>query len=400
MLRILSLAPALFAMTLVGVPSAGAAGGSELAGPNNRFGIELFRTLHENERNTFISPASVAICLQAVAEASRGETRRELVETLHLGGLAVGEAVRATLDELHSRDDVVLKIANSLWTDPAKIMLNEEYVEEMERQFDADVRSASFADPAALAAINGWIDGKTEGMIPEMLDRIPPEAVAYLINAIYFKGVWAIEFDPDETTDGEFRQAAGGVRPMPLMKRTGRIRHLEDGGAQVAMLPYGEGGETAMWIILPDSIGGLESLVDSLDVAAFDRWRQGAAARKGTLVLPRFRMRYKAELNDPLIAMGIESAFDPGRADLSRLGDPRGGERLVINRALHEAVVEVNEQGTEAAAATAVEIAVTSVAPSDDFTMICDRPFLFAISDEPTGSILFLGAVHEPEALE
>lgn len=365
----------------------------ELATADNAFGLKLFKQLHKDGRNTFISPTSIAIAMQMARQGAGGDTRTEMDTAMELGSLDVPKANKDLIAELAKRDGIKLSIANSLWADPNRVTMNEEYVKEVADNFDSLARTADFSDPKTVDLINDWISGKTNKLITKMLDEIPDEAIAYLINAIYFKGDWTAKFESKNTKDADFHHADGTTETVKMMSRKAEIVYGDDDAAQFAKLPYGKDKQAAMWVVLPKAGASLDKLVKELDATKLKTWRDNAYETEGTLKLPRFKLRYKETLNDSLQALGIKKAFSG--ADFTRMGHSPLGP-IEINRVLHEAVVIVNEEGTEAAAATVVEMKAERAAP-EPFSMICDRPFLFVITDEPTGAILFIGTCYDPE---
>jgi serine protease inhibitor len=369
-----------------------------LATADNTFGIGLFKRLHKDGENTFISPTSIAICMQMARQAAGGETRAEMDTTMGLGSLDAKAANKDLIAYLTARKGVKLSIANSLWADPARISLNEEYVKEVEEYFGSGARAIDFKDPKSVDVINGWISDKTEKLITDMLDEISADAVTYLINAIYFKGEWTEKFDKAKTTDAEFHLADGTTSTVKMMSRKDDIQYGVDADAQWVKLPYGEDKQAAMWIVLPREGAKLGDTVAKLDTAKLKYWREKSWEREGTLKLPRFTMRYKEKLNESLKAAGINKAFDPAQADFTRLGETEFN-KIYISRVLHEAVVIVNEEGTEAAAATIIEMGCGgSSRPPKPWEMTCDRPFLFLITDEATSAVLFVGTCFNPES--
>jgi serine protease inhibitor len=364
----------------------------ELATADNVFGLKLFKQLHKDGQNTFISPTSIAIAMQMARQGAGGDTRIEMDTAMGIGALDVPKANKDLIAELNKRDGVQLSIANSLWADPTRVTMNEEYVKEVADNFDSLARTADFSDPKTVDMINDWISGKTNKLITNMLDKIPAEAVAYLINAIYFKGDWTAKFDKKDTKDADFHHADGTTETVKMMSRKADIVYGDDDAAQFAKLFYGKDEQAAMWVVLPKAGKSLDTLVNELDAAKLKGWRDCAFEAEGMLKLPRFKLRYKETLNESLQELGIKKAFDG--ADFKHLGDSPLGP-ISINRVLHEAVVIVNEEGTEAAAATVVEMGPDMV--TEPFVMTCDRPFLFVITDEPTGAILFIGTCYDPE---
>jgi serpin B len=370
----------------------------DLAMADNDFGFKLFKQLHKEGENTFISPTSIGVCVQMGTQAAGGETRTEMEKAMGIEKLDAKAANKDLMAELNGREGVTLNVANSLWADPKRVTLNEEYVKEVREYFDSEARALDFDDPKAKDVINGWISDKTEKLITDMLDEVPANAITYLVNAIYFKGDWTDKFDKAKTVDADFHLNDGTTKPVKLMTRKDEIVYGADDTAQFAKLPYGKDEQAAMWIVLPKEGTSLDSIVKGLDSAKLKGWRDNAYERRGTLKLPRFKLRYKETLNESLQALGMNKAFKVDEADFTRLGKSHMGP-IFIGRVLHEAVVIVNEEGTEAAAATIMEMRAGG-APPKPWEMVCDRPFLFLITDEPTGAVLFVGTCYNPETPE
>lgn len=363
---------------------------------NNHAGFDLLKRLKKDGTNTFLSPTSIGMCVHLATTAAGGATYRQMVAAMHADSVVLGKGNRALADALALDKDVTLRVANSVWSDPRTMKLNPEFADASVKFFDAEVRSVDFGDPATLGVINGWVGAKTAGKIPNLLTDVSPDTVCILVNAVYFKGAWTLEFKPSETVDADFATASGSRR-IRLMSRRDDYRYAEVEGAQVIRLPYGQDGRFAMWVALPAPGKRLDDWMGDLDRGDLAGWDRRAVEKHGTIELPRFKMRFKEELNEELMGMGIQDAFVAGKADFSTLGE-NGGRGFVINKVIHEAILEVNEKGTEAAAATA--IVMDGGAPPKPFVMRCDRPFFLAITDRVTGSVLFMGAVYEPESLE
>lgn len=368
----------------------------KLAEAHNKFGLDMFKKLHKSGENTFISPTSIAVAMQMARQGAVGTTQSEMDTAMHLDGIDVPRANKALRKELNSRDGVKLKIANSIWADPTRMNVNKEYSEEVIEFFDSEARVEDFSNPETLNVVNGWISEKTEGLIPRMLEEIQPDEVMFLINAIYFKGDWSTPFKKEHTKEGDWHSADDTIGKIQLMSHTGMIKYRSIEGHQIAKLPYGEDRKSSMLVILPKDTASMDELIESLTSGKIAEWNSKIWEQKGTLKLPRFEMKYKETLNDALKHCGIKTAFAMGKADFTHMGESPLGP-LYIGRVLHEARVIVNEEGTEAAAATIVGVAGGSAAPPKPFSMVCDRPFLFLITDEPTGAVLFMGTVYKPE---
>ncbi|MCA8913673.1 MAG: hypothetical protein KDB82_18460, partial [Planctomycetes bacterium] len=283
----------------------GSAKPADLAKADNDFGIDQFKRLHKDGENTFISPTSIATAMQMATEGARGETKAELEKALGTADIDTPEAVKGFGAELAKRDGVKLSMANSLWADPDRVTLNDEYVQNMQDYFDSAVKTADFGNPATVKAINDWIAGKTNNLIRDMLKEIPEVAVSYLINAIYFKGDWTVKFDKKKTKEADFHLAGGDTKKVKLMSRNDDIPYSEQDGVQIAKLTYGKDKKNAMWVLLPSEEKGLDQLVKDFDAATFKKWQQRTWEREGTIKLPRFKLHFKKELSDSLKAAGI-----------------------------------------------------------------------------------------------
>jgi len=254
------------------------------------------------------------------------------------------------------------------------------------------VTELDFDLPDAAATINRWVEQQTAGRIKDLIEPpIHPLTVLFLINAIYFKAEWSEPFDPDQTREIPFYLSDGSSREHPVMFREGQFRCLERDGFQAVAIPYGKTKRISIYIFLPESGQDLKSFYEQLTPESWDCWLDLFQETEAYLGLPRFKFEYEASLNDALKKMGMEIAFNDGTADFS--GMKSVPPRMFIAKVKHKTFVEVNEKGTEAAAATSVEIRKES-APA--FNMIVDRPFFFSIVDTKTGSILFMGSVTDP----
>lgn len=361
----------------------------------NRFGIGLFRReMSDGDgENVFVSPVSVALCLGMAYNGADGSTASEMAALLGAGRIDVAGFNSANESLITGLSDtgtgITLSIANSLWLRDGFAFRNE-FVKRNEKYFGAGVFKLTTAKE-----INKWVEKRTEGMIPSIIESVDPADVAILVNAIYFKGEWAVEFDEGNTRDMPFHSPKG-EKTVPMMRRTGDLVCHGDELFQAVRLPYGKEGGTSMLVILPAEGNTLEELTGRLTPESWKTWTSSLVKRKGTIELPRFKAEYFSKLNQTLAGMGMKEAFKRS-ADFSNLCECGPGD-VYISDVFHKAVIEVNEKGTEAAAATAVTIRLTSAMPvGDPFHMIVDRPFIVAIVDDETGLLLFMGAISDPE---
>jgi serine protease inhibitor len=370
---------------------------------NSAFAFKLLKEIAREQpaQNLFISPYSVSTVLQMVGNGATGKTKQEMQETL--GTTAIPASVQNAANRdlsrlLESRDtNLVLTIANAVWyrqglpVKPQFIAANQEF-------YQAAVRALDFNNPASVNTINSWCREQTHGRIPGMLSGpIDPLTQLFLANAVYFKGKWETPFEVKDTKDRGFHLRGGKEKKVPMMFRNGDFSYRRGSGYQAVRLPY-QGWEVGMYVFLPDAGSSPEEL---LAIMNGDNWERvtvpGFQKREGTLRLPRFKFELGVDLKQPLTALGIRSAFNVNTANFSDMCS----EPVFISRAWQKAFVEVNEQGTEAAAVTMVTAQSKGIAHErpKPFEMIVDRPFLFAIEHTASKTILFMGIVHEPNEM-
>ncbi|MCG9133269.1 serpin family protein [Candidatus Poribacteria bacterium] len=366
---------------------------------NTHFGFDLFDEIRKSEqdKNIFISPLSISTALAMTLNGASNETEQAMANTLQLQGLdpeSINTSYAGLRQALQVADPkVILTIANSLWARQG-IPFKQDFLQRNTQFFGAEVSTLDFADPNTLTTINQWVNTNTNGKIEKILDEINPDAVLFLINAIYFKGTWQTEFDPLHTRDGTFHLGTGDEKQVPMMTRTGDYRSYENHEEkfQAISLPYGD-GQMSMYIFLPYSESDLNTFLEGLNAENWESWMSQFHEKEVFLSIPKFKLEYEKTLNNPLQSLGMGIAFAPMAADFSRMADLETlGKNLYIGEVLHKAVVEVNEEGTEAAAVTSVGIRTTSLPPQ----FIADRPFFFAIRDNETKTVLFMGTVVAP----
>lgn len=357
----------------------------------NRFAFKLFADVAGREpgKNQFISPYSVSMALGMVYNGAAGQTQQAMAQALELSAFTptfINSENLRLKTRLESSKEAQLSIANSLWVNqnyklkPAFTLRNRTY-------YKAELTNLDFASPSAAPRINGWVKDKTKGKIDQIVDDVDPQDVAVLINAIYFKGTWVTTFDASKTQDKPFYLSSGALKATPLMQQSGEYRYLETPDLQLLRLPYK--GNQAMYVFLPKS--SLEGFLPNITADNWTRWKGQMQNREGRIEFPRFRMEYKINLNSTLGALGMGVAFT-GKADFSGIAD----KPTFISEVAHKTFVDVNEEGTEAAAVTGVTVRATAVPNDPPFEFIADHPFFFLIRDEVTGTILFMGSVWEP----
>ncbi len=369
-----------------------------LVSANIDFGFRLFKeVVSENKgKNVFISPTSVSLALSMTYNGASGMTKEAMAKALAVNGLTLEElndASAALLANLEGPGPgVKLEVANSLWA-RKDITFKPGFMERNTRCYKAEVASLDFSSPSAVATINSWVSDHTGGRIKDIIRQINARAILFLINAVYFKGTWTDQFDPKDTHKADFKLLDGFTKRVPMMFRHGKCRYLRGDGFAAVSLPYGK-GRLSMYIFLPDEDSSLTAFLKSLDADNWEKWMGRFRQAEGDISLPRFKIEFETELETTLTALGMGVAFDEKAADFRDMCPIPPLPNVYVAAVTHKTFVEVNEEGTEAAAATKVEMGVTAVAPGFSFTV--DRPFFCAIRDNRTGSVLFAGAIVDP----
>ena len=371
---------------------------SKLVDANTKFGFKLFSEIlkQDSNKNVFVSPTSVAIALSMTYNGASGETQQAMAKALELQGLSlqnINQGNEALKSSLENADPAVqLSIANSLWAKQG-ISFKPDFMQTNQQFYGAKVTELDFAKPDAANVINSWVKENTRGKIDQIVNQLKPSDVLFLINAIYFKGNWTKQFDKSQTTERPFYLSDGTQKPHPMMSQAGKYRYYENETFQAVSLPYGK-GRMSLYVFLPKKDSSLDAFQQQLSLENWQQWINQFGMRQGSIQLPRFKFDYNIQLNSALKALGMETAFDASRANFSNMSSAS----LAINEVKHKTFVEVNEEGTEAAAATSVGVMLTSARmPEDPFQMIVDRPFFCAIRDNQTGTVLFMGSIKEPK---
>jgi serpin B len=369
----------------------------------NDFGLELLREATPGGENSVLSPASIVLALAMARIGARGETAAEMDRVLrdvasdgHSSWLNALDAALATRsgtfkDRFNKDADVLLRIANQSFAQRG-FLLEPAYLDGLATHFGSGLRLVDFIRDAegVRRDINGWVAERTEGRIPDLLPDGSVDAMTrlVLVNAIYLRAAWLAPFDEKATAPMAFHRLDGSSIDVATMHDTLGLRYAEREGWQAVELPY-VGRQLGLLVILPDALADFEA---GLDGAALEKIAGALKDERVMLSLPRFGIESKLDLNAVLEAMGMPLAFDPLRADFSGITPV---DDLYISGVIHQANIDVDEEGTEAAAATGVVMGTTSV-PPPPIPMTVDRPFLFALRDLETGAILFLGRVVEP----
>ena len=349
-------------------------------GSRTGFALSFFRNVNKtvpSSENVFVSPYSAGVALSMFTEGVEGQTKVELDNALN-GCLFMKE-------QLSEGDTVVVKSANSVWVD-SDFSIRNHYVSLLQKDYDAAVENLSFADPATVPAINGWCADNTNGKITEILDKLSPDMVMVLINALYFNAPWQDQFDSSLTAEQPFYGQAGEQR-VQMMARKGYYNYAEYQGCQIIQLPY-EGGRYSMYVILPPSGVDINSVLPYVNESVYDAAMKMLAPQEVRFKMPKVRLETELLLNNTLKNMGVQTAFTSA-ADFRGIA---ATGPLAVDQVKQKCYIDVTETGTEAAAVTSIQMRLTSVRPEMNVkTMTVDRPYLFVIADKD--NILFAGKI-------
>ncbi|MGV8096797.1 MAG: serpin family protein [Mangrovibacterium sp.] len=365
---------------------------------DNTFAFDLLKTTVNtaSKPNVFISPLSVSMALSMTLNGAKGETADEMFHALRVSGYTMeqvndyNQTLRKALLEVDPSTE--LGIANSIWN-RLGISFKDAFIKTNQTFYEAEVREMDFSNPATLNAINNWCSEATNGKIPKVLDEIPAEAVSYLINAIYFKGIWQIKFEEKQTVNDQFTTESGSRQTVKMMRQTEKFQYASTENGGYLQLPYGNGAFN-MVILLPHDG---KSVTDLLEEVNAEKWNSlSYRTCEVSLKLPKFKLACDYQMQKEILpAMGMHRAF----SELADFSGMTTDVKVFISKVIHKTFIEVNEKGTEAAAVTVVGMELTSVgAQPEKIDFFVDKPFLFLIKENSTGVILFAGKIGEIES--
>jgi len=366
-----------------------------------QFDFDLYKSLAANKtkENFLYSPYSVSSALTMTYIGSNSTTKEAMAKVLGLDPKKDKEskaAIKADIESLRKLENgSILEVANTLFANK-NIEFSQEFLNENQKNFDADTNVTDFNAPDAVNKINDWVKEKTHEKISKILDKVNSDAILYLINAIYFKGAWQNQFNREDTKKEKFHSLDNkdlDVMMMSLSRNS--FSYAETGDFQAVFLPYKD-NRLGLYVFLPKKGKSLDEFEKTLDLKSFEKNTALFASRPGTFKMPRFKIEDDMKLKDDLSKLGMEEAFDKNKADFSLMTNEKN--RVFINDVIHKTYMDVNEEGTEAAAVTAVEMCMTSARmdPPQPFAMTCDRPFFVALQDMQTKKLLFMGHITKP----
>jgi len=366
---------------------------------NNGFAIDLYK--HLGDGNIFFSPYSISSALAMTYAGAKGNTAAQMSQALHFKSIGEGlhrgySEITRILNQKGEKGDFELSVANALWAQKDYKFLDS-FLKITRESYGAEVNRVDFVTQTeeARKTINDWVSRKTKEKIKDLIasGMLTSQTRLVLVNAIYFLGNWQSQFDEKATEEGEFHIDKGKTVSVPMMHKDSRFKYGENDKAQMLELPY-KGGEISLVVILPKRIDGLNDLEKDLSVESLNAWFSTMVDEQVSVALPKFKLTSQFRLDSALKRLGMVDAFEPEAADFSGM---TGKRDLFISAVIHKAFVDVNERGTEAAAATAVTMMLTAM-PEHPRRFVADHPFIFLIKENATGCILFMGRLVNPSA--
>lgn len=377
---------------------------AQLVQADNTFGLELFQIIREesNEENILVSPLSISMALAMAYNGADGDTKTEMEQAMKLNKLTpeqINGSYKMLIEALQSLDeDVVFEIANAIFHEES-FSVKQNFLDINKNYYNAEVDGLDFSNPSALETINNWVANKTHNKIEKILDELSPDARMVLLNAIYFYGTWAVEFNEDGTKMRNFSLSDGSHKEVEMMSKEDALEYTTNSLFSAVKIPYGT-GQYNMVVMLPAIEESSQSVINELSASNWESWNNDFEPTENVVVtMPRFKFESDMKLIPMLKQLGMLQAFSPNQANFSKISEID----LYIGDVIHKTYIDVNETGTEAAAVTAIVIEVTSAGPGAEVEKIyftVDRPFIFAITEKDTDAILFIGEVKNPEYKE
>ena len=370
---------------------------AKIIAADNQFGFELFKKVNAalvEPKNTMISPLSVSLALAMVYNGAEGNTKTQMEQILHKANLTpddINQSYKDLVASLISHDPKVeLSISNAIYYRNTFSIKNN-FITTNQNYYQAEVAGLDFTNTTeTLNAINSWVNTKTNGKIDKIIEVVKPEDVMYLLNAIYFNGQWTYQFDASQTLNLPFTMEDKSVVQVPTMYIENPFNYYSDDNFKLLEMPYGS-GKYSMLVFLPATGKTSDDVISLLNPENINAWLVKMTEQKKKVYLPKFEFKFDASLVDELSALGMTDAFSEMQANFIGISD---AAKLYISEVMHKTYVKVDESGTEAAAVTGITIGITAIGPDDSFR--ADHPFVFAIREKDTQSILFIGKVMNP----
>ncbi len=371
---------------------------AQLVEADNAFGLEIFQKIRESskEENIMISPLSISVAFAMAFNGADKDTKTEMEKAMKLNGLTteqINNSYKMLISALQSLDkEVVFEIANAIFYAEG-FSVKPDFLNINKTVYNAEVQKLNFGSPTAVPAINGWVAEKTHDKIKSIIDQLNPLDRMVLVNAIYFNGIWKNKFEEKGTHLLNFTKTGGVNIEVPTMKKEEKLNYTSNSLFSAVKMPYGN-GQYSMIVMLPATNKNSQDLINELTPDKWNNWMKNFEVKDPVVVkMPRFKFAFETKLMDVLAQMGMVKAFQAGMADFSKISN----EELYISSAVHKSFIDVNENGTEAAAVTGLTFTTTSAGNEPPKTYFnVDKPFVFAITEKDTDVILFIGEVRNP----
>lgn len=371
---------------------------AQLIEADNEFGLEIFQKIRNSadEENIMISPLSISVAFAMAYNGADKDTKTEMENAMKLNGLTteqINNSYKMLIEALQSLDkEVVFELANAIYYADG-FSVKTEFLNINKTIYDAEVSKLNFASPAAVETINDWVADKTHDKITKIIDQLSPLDRMVLLNAVYFNGIWKTKFDEKGTHLLNFTKSDGTNIEVPMMKKEEKLDYASNPLFSTVKMPYGT-GQYNMIVLLPGEGKNSQNIIDALSASNWNNWMKSFEVKDPVVVtMPRFKFAFETKLNNVLAEMGMIKAFQPNIADFSKISV----EDLYISSAVHKSYIDVNENGTEAAAVTSITFTTTSAGNEPPKTYLTvNKPFVFAITEKDTNAILFIGEVQKP----
>ena len=371
---------------------------SQISEENNAFGLKLFQKLNhqkKNNRNVVVSPLSTAMVLGMAYNGTENETKEKLSGTLgwdQLDKKEINHFNNHLINHLHDQsENIQMNIANAIWYS-RDIDIKPAFLKKNKKNFNAFASSINAEKQPTSEMINRWAKQNTDNNITDVVERIPSRQMLYLLNVTYFKGNWKNDFNKSKTTESTFFLENGASKPITMMWQKTDLKYYDNDQFQLVELPY-ENKNYCMYILLPDSKVKLDDIIDSLDYDAWHNYKNKLTMKRNiNFGMPRFHCEHSVRMKDLLAGMGMEQLFHRNKADLTGITE----QQVAISEMMHKAAIDVDEEGTEASAANSVAVSFTTLVEDDPFNLIVNRPFVFAIEEKRSNTLLFIGKMTSP----
>ncbi len=372
---------------------------AQLIEADNTFGLELFQKIRKEskEENIMISPLSISVAFAMAYNGADKDTKTEMEKAMKLNGLTteqINNSYKMLIKALQSLDEkVVFELANAIFYADG-FTVKPDFLNINKTVYDAEVEKLNFSSQTAVDRINDWVSDKTNDKITKIIENLSPLDRMVLLNAIYFNGIWTNKFNEKGTHNLSFTKTNGTVLEVPMMQKEEKLNYTTNSLFSAVKMPYGN-GQYNMVVMLPATGKTSQSVIDALSISNWKKWMIEFETKDPVVVtMPRFKFAFETELKNVLKGMGMIKAFQPNIADFSKIAE----EDLYISSAVHKSFIDVNENGTEAAAVTSITFTTTSAGNEPPKTIFyVDKPFVFAITEKDTDAILFIGEVNHPE---